>query len=145
MYRFVDQPLEAQDEGTRFLVWAMRQWVAAALDGRCACHTLCGAFAVLGVADAIDDFHIAMRTLCNNARVPLRFGAVDRELISEHEAILVALTHSAAWREERAVTAVARQLVHPDMAALLARSLAAVARSMARGGLVPREAGIGPA
>jgi hypothetical protein len=145
LYRFVDQPLDRQDHGTRFLVWALRQWVAAAVDGRCACHTLCVAFAGIGIADAVDDFHIAMSTLCNNARIALRFGAIDRPQISEHEAILVALTLSAAQRGEADVKAVAGQLVHPDMALLLARSLAGVARRMDRAGLVPGPAGPRPA
>lgn len=135
MYQFVDQSLDKQDQGARFLVWAMRQWVQAAVQGRCACHMLCAAFTGAGVGGALDDFHIAMQTLCNNALAPLRFGAVERAEISEHEAILVATVLTGPRRED-AMRDIARQLVHADMAMLLARSLAGIGRRFAEAGLV---------
>lgn len=136
MYQFVDQSLDSQEQGARFLVWAMRQWVQAAVQGRCACHMLCAAFTGVGVDEALDDFHIAMRTLCNNALAPLRFGAVERAEITEHEAILVATVLAGSDREEAAMRDIARQLVHADMAVLLARTLAGVGRRFAEAGLV---------
>jgi hypothetical protein len=145
MYRFVDQPLDKQGDGPRFLIWAMRQWVVAAVDGRCACHRLHAAFAGLRVERAVDDFHIAMRTLCNNARVPLRFGAVDRLEITEHEAVLVAMAIMATERDEAEVKAIARQLVHADMVTLFVRALAGVARTFAHAGLTFGASVNGPA
>jgi hypothetical protein len=145
MYRFVDQPLDKQVDGPRFLIWAMRRWVAAAVDGRCACHTLRTGFAGMRVGPAIDDFHVAMRALCNNARVSLRFGAVDRLDITEHEAVLVATAIAAARGDEAEVTAIARQLVHADMAVVFARSFGGVAQAFAGAGLALDASVNGPA
>jgi len=127
MYRFVDQPLQGQSEGARFLIWATRHWVAAAVQGRCVCHTLNATFSTMRVDAALDDFHLAMRTLCNNPLIPLRFGALDRPEITEHEAILAATALAAVERGEADVKEVARQLVHADMAALFASSFTRVA------------------
>jgi hypothetical protein len=145
MYRFVDQPLDRQVDGPRFLIWAMRRWVAAAVEGRCACHTLQTAFAGMRMEQAIDDFHVAMRTLCNNARVSLRFGAVDRLDITEHEAVLVATAIAAARGDDTEVTGIARQLVHADMAVVFARSFSGVARAFAQAGLALDASVNGPA
>ncbi len=135
MYRFVDQPLDRQADGAHFLVWAMRRWVVAAVEGRCACHRLDAAFTGLRVARAVDDFHLAMRTLCNNTLIPLRFGAVDRLEITEHEAVLIATAIAVAESDEVAVAAIARQLVHADMAPLFARLFTGLARTFTCAGL----------
>jgi len=135
MYRFVDQPLDSQPDGARFLIWAMRQWVVAAVDGRCACGVLRAAFVGMGVERAAGDFHVAMRTLCNNTLIPLRFGAVDRVDITEHEAVLIATAVAVAERDDAAMAAIARQLVHADRAARFARSFAGVAGAFTGAGL----------
>ncbi len=145
MYRFVDQPLDSQVDGPRFLIWAMRRWVVAAVEGRCACHMLQAAFTGMRVERAVDDFHLTMRTLCNNTRVALRFGAVDRREITEHEAVLLATAIAAARGDEAEVKEIARQLVHADMAALFARAFSGVARAFTGAGL-PFDASVnGPA
>lgn len=108
-------------------VWAMRQWFRAAVDGRCVCHVISGAFGIAGVARAAVPFHVAMRTLHGNARIPLQFGSIGRPSITETEALIVEAAAAAAQGRTGDLRAVARGLVFPDMAAVLARSLASVA------------------
>jgi hypothetical protein len=137
--------VDQQESGTRFLIWAMRQWVSAAVEGRCACHALHAAFTGVRAERAVDDFHLAMRTLCNNVLAPLRFGALDRAEITEHEAVLVATAIATAERDEAEVKAIARQLVHADMAAPFAGALASVIQTFAAAGLSFGVATTGPA
>jgi hypothetical protein len=135
MCAFVDRPISEQDRYVQLCVWAMRQWIKAAVDGRCVCHVISGAFGTAGVARAAAPFHVAMRTLYGNARIPLQFGSIDRPSITESEALIVEAAAAAAEGRTEDLRAVARGLVFPDMAAVLARSLASVAAAFAEADL----------
>lgn len=127
MYRFIDSRLCDQPPAVRILVMAMRHWVIGAVNGRCVCHVIGCAFRSLGLAPALDDFHLAMRTLYNNALVPLTFGSFDRSTITEHEAILLGALAAAGDPERGNLRAISRSLVHADMAPALAQALVSLA------------------
>lgn len=131
MHELIDRPVREQAAGVRLCVWAMRQWVRAALDGKCVCHVIAAEFEGTNAARASVPFHEAMRTLCSNARVALRFGCVDRLAITEHEAIILAAATAAAEGRRQDLQAIARWLVFPDFAPALAASLTSVAEAFA--------------
>ena len=130
MYELVDRPVRDQERGVRLCVWAMRHWVRAALDGRCVCHAIGAEFEAAGAAKASAPFHAAMRTLCGNARIPLRFGCLDRLAITEHEAIVLAAASAAVEGRRHDRDAIARWLVFPDLAPALAAALTSFADAL---------------
>lgn len=135
MYAFVDRPISEQDRGVQLCVWAMRQWMGAALDGRCVCHVLAASFAAADVPRAAAPFHLGMQALFGNARIPLRFGSIGRPSITESEAMIVEAIGAAIQGRAEDLHAVARGLVFPDMAAVPIRSLATVAAVFAEASL----------
>lgn len=130
MYRFIDARLSDQPPAVRILVLAMRHWVIGAVNGRCVCHVVGCAFRSLKLEPALDDFHLAMRTLYNNALVSLTFGSFDRSTITEHEAILLGALAAASEAENGSLQAVSRGLVHADMAPVLIQALGSLARHL---------------
>ena len=131
MYDFVDRPLGSQPEGVRLVVWSMRQWVTAALEGRCVCGLMGCAFASVDAEGAAGPFRDTMQILCGDLRIPLRFGAIACQQIAEHEAVLLgALTASTQGRAQDCA-AVARLLVQPDKAEALAAALGRLAGALA--------------
>jgi hypothetical protein len=94
MYAFVDRPVESLCNGGRFLLWAMRGWVAAAERGQCPPQMLHRGFAAVDAAGALPDFHVAMALLGSDAVQTLLLAPMPCLWISEDEAILLGL-----WRD----------------------------------------------
>ncbi|RYD45434.1 MAG: hypothetical protein EOP63_01325 [Sphingomonadales bacterium] len=94
MYRFVDRPVETLCNGGRFLLWAMRGWVAAAERGQCPPQMLHRGFVAVNAVGALPDFHIAMALLGSDAVETLLLAPMPCLQISEDEAILLGL-----WRD----------------------------------------------
>lgn len=132
MYEFVDRPLARQDRGAQLFVWAMRQWAGAALDGRCVCRLVDCAFRSANLCGAAEPLHHGMRALCHHGRTPMRFGAVQRASVTEHEAILLSALIAAGAGGDHAVDAMCDMLVESSAAPALATSLRALARAFAR-------------
>lgn len=94
MYSFVDQPVESLCNGARFLLWAMRGWVAAAERGQCPPQVLHRGFVAVEARGALPDFHIVMSLLGGDAVETLLLAPMPCLQISEDEAILLGL-----WRD----------------------------------------------
>lgn len=94
MYVFVDRPVESLCNSGRFLLWAMRGWVAAAARGRCPPQTLHRGFAAVNAAGALPDFHVAMALIGGDAAKTIALAPMPCLQISEDEAILLGL-----WRD----------------------------------------------
>jgi len=131
MYEFVDRSLARQDRGARLFVWAMRQWAGAALDGRCVCRLVDCAFRSANLCGATEPLHYGMRALCHNGRTPMRFGAVQRASVTEHEAILLSALIAAGRGRDEAVHAICDMMVESSAAPALAASLKALAQAFA--------------
>ena len=131
MYEFVDRPLARQGRGAQLFVWAMRQWAGAALDGRCVCRLVDCAFRSADLRRAAEPLHDGMRALCHHGRTPMRFGAVQRACVTEHEAILLSALVAADAGRDHAVDAICDMLVDSPAAPALANSLKALARAFA--------------
>lgn len=123
MYDFVDRPLVRQARGVQLFVWAMRQWAAAALDGRCVCRLVACAFHTAELKDATEPLQRAMHALCHHGRTSMRFGAVQRAAITEHEAILLSALVAADAGQRRTLDTICGALVEPAAAPVLAASL----------------------
>lgn len=133
MYDYIDSPVSRLEPGARFFIWSARQWVRAAASGRCVCGVIGGAFQSFRVPEATDHFHLVMRTIYQNALVPLYFGSPERETVTEHEAVLLGALQMATAGPMNVVP-VARGFVHADMAPILARSLERVAAELTKAG-----------
>lgn len=133
MYEYLDTKVAQLEPGARFFIWSARQWVRAAVNGRCVCSVISGAFQSFRVPDATQHFHLAMHTIYHNALSPVYFGCPEREQVTEHEAILLSALIRAAVTDDGA-TPVARGLVHADMVHVLARSLKTLAAELAKAG-----------
>ncbi len=131
MYEFVDRPLARQDRGVQLFVWAMRQWATAAIDGRCVCRLVDCAFRSADLRGATEPLHQGMRALCHHGRTPMRFGAVERTSVTEHEAILLSALVAADHGRDQAVDAICEALVDLSAAPALAASLKALAGAFA--------------
>ena len=131
MYDFVDRRVDEQISSIRLTVWAMRQWVRAALDGRCTCGLIACTFESARVPHAADPLLTMMRILVANLRTPLRVGAVDVCHITEHEAVLLGALVAASEGRKEDCRAVARQLVQADMVPAFTASLIRLARAFA--------------
>ena len=94
MYAFVDRPVESLNNSGRFLLWAMRGWVAAAERGQCPPQLLHRGFAAVDARNALPDFHVAMALLGSDAVETLLLAPMPCLQISEDEAILLGL-----WRD----------------------------------------------
>lgn len=94
MYALVDRPVESLCNSGRFLLWAMRGWVAAAERGQCPPRRLRRGFAAVDAAGALPDFHVAMALLGSDAAQTLWLAPMPCRQVSEHEAILLGL-----WRD----------------------------------------------
>lgn len=131
MYDFVDRPLARQDRGVQLFVWAMRQWAGAALDGRCVCRLVDCAFRSADLRGAAEPLHHGMRALCHHGRTPMRFGAVQRASVTEHEAILLSAMIAANDGRDRAVDVICDMMVQSSAAPVLSASLKTLARAFA--------------
>ncbi len=146
MYEFIDRPVYQQTEGVRLLVWGMRRWVRAAREERCVCRFLASVFETAGVPKAAAPLAATMRILVGNMLVPLRFGAIEHPVITEHEAVLLGALVTASQGEGGRCHTMARLLVHADMAPALASSLIGFAQALAEAGvqLAPEVRATGP-
>ncbi|QAY77319.1 hypothetical protein [Sphingosinicella sp. BN140058] len=128
MYLYVDRPCVALAPGSRFVLAAMREWVAAVREGRCACRALAPGFAAAGARDVLAPFQMMMAILNRDGLRPLGFGARCRQTVAEDEAVLLGLLDQAG--SERARVDAARALVAADMVPALSKALAAVAAGL---------------
>ncbi|KHL25849.1 hypothetical protein PK98_04395 [Croceibacterium mercuriale] len=131
MYDFIDRPLVRQDRNVQLFVWSMRQWASAALDGRCVCRLVSCAFRSAELKDAVEPLHQAMHALCHHGHTSMRFGAVQRSAITEHEAILLSALIAAGNGQHRTLDTICTALVTSEAAPVLSASLQALSGAFA--------------
>jgi len=137
MYDFVDRPVEALGQGSRFILWAMRAWVTSIGGGRCPPVALAPAFAKMGLLQALPDLHMAMALLNRDAIEKFEFSAVPGKRIGEHEALMLALWRDlAAMRRDRAEASL-RLMIAEDSVALVLAALGEVCGKLAQMDYLP--------
>lgn len=90
MYEFLDRRVTSLDLGGRFLVWAMRSWVAAASASTCPARAIAPAFGKYGMLPALHPFLHMMAVFNRFALETFSFGKPDCKRVLEHEAIILA-------------------------------------------------------
>ena len=105
MYAYLDRPIATLDEGSRILIWAVRRWVAAVERRTCPVAALGSALADRGLVPALVPFHRVMGLLATHARQDLPFANFSNPLVSEGEAVLLAMVSDCRGpRAHRLVT-----------------------------------------
>lgn len=137
MYQYVDRPLIALDEGSRFLVWSMRAWVTAVSRKHCPAQMLAPAFARWGMIGALQPFHRAMILLNRDGLETFAFCSLACPHVSEHEAVILELVTSLRDRGAAATRATLELLVAEERLGDMLDMLARLGAVMAIAGLFP--------
>lgn len=139
MYRFVDQPVASLGTGARLLLWGMREWVAAVHDRRCPEARLLPVFARWNINDMLLPFTEMMRTLNLRARNDIAFAPPRCCVVSEDEAVLLALAADVDCRPPDEMTATLSLIVRTGHVAPMHVAVRQVVAAMGAAGLVPEE------
>lgn len=91
MYAYLDRPIATLDNGSKILVWAMRQWTAAVEKRNCPVAALGKSLADRGLMAALAPFHRTMALLATHARQELPFSSFCAPLVAEGEALVLTL------------------------------------------------------
>ena len=91
MYAYLDRPIATLDQGSKILIWAMRQWTATVEKRGCPVAALGKSLADRGLIAALAPFHRMMGLLATHARQDLPFTTFCAPLVSEGEALVLAL------------------------------------------------------
>jgi hypothetical protein len=137
MYDFIDRPVATLDNGGRFLVWAMRNWVQAMGERRCPTSAIGPAFLKWRVDRALPDFHMAMMILNKEGLLTLHFAPARCLNVSEDEAMLLQLFRSVRDDSSSRVTHTLKLLVEEQAVPALLTALARVSMRLGIAGLVP--------
>jgi hypothetical protein len=137
MYDFIDQRVITLDRGGQFLVWSMRNWVLAIQNRQCPPNAIGPAFAKWGMIGALPHFHMAMMILSKEGLETLQFSPVGCLLVSDDEAMLLALFRSLRDDRLDQISAMIDLLVPEGFAAHLLAALTAVSMRLSEGNLIP--------
>jgi hypothetical protein len=137
MYEFVDRPVLSLNRSGRLLVWAMRHWVKAASMGRCPCGDVAPAFQKHGLMPSFPHFHVMMAVFNREAVERLRFGSVECERVSEHEALILSFVRTVRGATAAQMRETLNMVVAPHAVGTLLIALSALAHDMAEAGLMP--------
>ncbi|MFT3964665.1 MAG: hypothetical protein QM690_02130 [Sphingobium sp.] len=127
MYDYLDRPVGALDEGSRFIIWSMRGWTQSMAERRCPPSVLGSAFERSQLGDALPHFHMAMMALNRDGIEKMGFGSISCPHVSEAEAILISLLRLIGRGEKDAADATIRLLVREETTQIFKRALTAVA------------------
>lgn len=123
MYDFVDRPVARLGAGGRFLLWAMRGWIHAAIGGQCPPGAIAPAFARHGVLPALPHLHSFLAELNRRATRKISFSPLAHDRIGDDEAVLLQLCRDAGENPPRARATLAllleEEAVGPGFSALL--------------------------
>ncbi|WP_260580917.1 hypothetical protein [Sphingopyxis sp. PET50] len=134
MYAFVDRPVDSLCNGGRFLLWAMRGWVGAAMRGACPPQALHRGFGAVHARAALPDFHVAMALLASDGRDCLALSPMACRRVGEDEAVLLGLWRDAAGGAGDALRATLALLVEPSSVGPIAAAMAAAATHLTEAG-----------
>lgn len=122
MYDLIDRPVAILAPGDRFLIDAIRLWVAARSACQAPAALLAARFAHAGALDALADFDAWMTQLSTHARVPIQINC-KCGLVTDDESVLLILARDlVTGRDAKARTTlsllVAEEAIAPTFCAL---------------------------
>jgi hypothetical protein len=132
MYDLIDRPISILSPGDRFLIDAIRLWVAARVACQSPASLLAARFAQAGALDALEDFDAWMTQLSTHARVGVQINC-KCGLVTDDESVLLTLARDlVTGRDAKARTTLS--LLVADTA--IAPTFCALARTAAMLGQV---------
>ena len=137
MYDFIDQRITSLDNGDRFLIWSMRNWVAALGQRQCPPNAIGPAFAIWGMIAALPHFHMAMILLGRESLMTLKFSPINCLVIGEDEALLLGLFRSIACDRPERLLETLGLIIAEDSVPSLLKALVAVTLQLNKAGLIP--------
>lgn len=137
MYQFVDRPLASLDDGGRFMVWAMRGWVAAIAVNRCPGTVIATPFARLNMLSGLQPFLRSMALLNRHGLDRMKFCSTRCPHVSEHEAVLLSVACLMAAGRGADAHASVSLLVEEEAAGDLFEAMDALTRAMGAAALHP--------
>ena len=137
MYDLVDRPVSVLPVGSRYVLWAMRGWVAALAKGACPPAKLAPAFLKMAVIEALPHFHVAMSALNGDAREMLNFYCMHRPEISESEAVLLRLWNGVAAGQDANTLKLLELLVKAEAVPVVFSAMRTAIPALRRAGLEP--------
>lgn len=144
MYDLVDRSISVLPEGSRFLLWAMRAWVASRGNNACPPARLGPAFLKMSAIDALPHFHIAMSALNIDAKEVLHFHCMHRPEIGESEAVLLRLWSDLAAGEEGRTIRLLELMVKEEAVTTIFSAMRAALPGLQAAGLAPVIAPVDP-
>jgi hypothetical protein len=137
MYDFIDQRVTSLDNGGRFLIWSMRNWVTALSQQQCPPNAVGPAFAKWGMIGALPHFHMAMMVLSREALQTLKFSPLNCQVIVEDEALMLGLFRSVACDPPDRLRETLELIVDKDAVPKLIKALVAIALHLNNNNLSP--------
>lgn len=138
MYAFLDQPIGHLDDGSRFLLWAMRSWPQLIAQRRCPPAALAPAFAGMAVLPALPDFHMTMMLFNRDGIVQMTFSALEAACVVDDEAAVLGLWRAIVVDDIGQVRATLPLLVKPEAIDPVVNAMVQVAAKLAYVGLAPK-------
>ncbi|HEX7821972.1 MAG TPA: hypothetical protein VF463_15290 [Sphingobium sp.] len=138
MYAFIDRPVVALDHGGRFLVWTVRNWVAALAEGRCPAAAIGPAFAKWDMMAAFPPFHRMLSLLNAHGLQTLAVAPVECCRVAEHEAIFLSLIANLEQRRPEVVRDTVALLVEEEHVGTVIAAISTVGGAMMEVGIFPR-------
>lgn len=129
MYEFVDRPVTSLDHGSRFLVWSMRNWVAACAERQCPGGRIAESFGRWGMLQGLHPFLRMMALLNRHGLTNLEFCKLGCNFIAEGEAIVLGVIQSGLGNG-RSLPGTLEWLIEEDHVGDLVISISALAQAM---------------
>jgi hypothetical protein len=137
MYDFIDQRVTSLDNGGRFLIWSMRNWVTALGQRQCPPNAIGPAFAKWGMIAALPHFHMAMLVLSRESLMTLKFSPINCMQIGDDEALLLGLFRSIACDRPERLPETLGLIITEDFIPALLKALVAVTLHLSNADLTP--------
>lgn len=141
MYDLVDRPVQDLDEGSRFLVFAMRSWVRSMTERHCPPALLGPAFAKWQMTAALPHFHLAMALLNRDGLLTFHFGALCCGRVTDDEAVLLTLFRTLRSDDLAQSRPTLELLVKAETVPTLHVVMRRVAKGLMAAGLAPSREG----
>ncbi|HEX7857213.1 MAG TPA: hypothetical protein VF503_26325 [Sphingobium sp.] len=139
MYDFVDRPVTSLDDGGRFLLWTLRNWVKALSEGHCAAAAVGPAFAKWHMMSAFPPFHRMLTILNVHGLGTISIAPLECRRVSEHEAIFLSLISSLEERRPSSLRDTVAMLVDEAHVGSVLASISSLGGAMLEAGIFPRK------
>ena len=138
MYDFIDRPVASLDNGGRFLLWTVRNWVRALSNGYCTAAAVGPAFAKWRMMGAFPPFHRMLTLLNVHGLDTLAVAPVECRYVSEHEAVFLSLFSRLEDPRPTVLRDTLALLVEEEHLPSLLASVTALGTAMMQAGIFPR-------